>query len=65
VVVVDDGALSGVVGAVVGLVGPPVLGPAIAVTGGRLKAMTVAMTPTARLLACLMADTLARLKRPL
>jgi hypothetical protein len=61
VVVVVDRCLFGVVRTVVVVLGPPVLGRAVAATAGMLKIMTVAMTPTARHLPRLMFDTLARL----
>jgi hypothetical protein len=45
VVVVDGMSLSGIAEVVVGVLGPPVLGWAVAANAGRLKAMTVAMMP--------------------
>jgi hypothetical protein len=65
VVVVDVVALPGIAAPVVGVLGPPVLGRAVAATAGMLKAMTVVTTQTARHFERLMFDTLARLVRPL
>jgi hypothetical protein len=61
VVVVEARDLPGAAVIVLGALGPPVRGRAIAATAGRLKTMIVAMAPTARHFARLMLDTLARL----
>jgi hypothetical protein len=48
VVVVEVTELPGTHRPVVGVTGPRVLGRAVAVTAGKLRAMTVTTTPTAR-----------------
>jgi acetyl-CoA carboxylase beta subunit len=61
VVVVDVMSLPGMAGAVVSVLGPPVLGRAVAATAEKLRAMTVTTTPAARHFERLMLDSLARL----